>query len=67
MILWGVVKTLYFLRASERFSLLIEVIGQAFFDLVGLIMVFMILLLFFSLCFTIVGAEMSLSSYPLIH
>ena len=26
MILWGVVKTLYFLRASERFSLLIEVI-----------------------------------------
>ena len=67
MVLWGVVKTLYFLRASERFSLLIEVIRQAFFDLSGLIVVFIILLLFFSLCFTIVGAEMSMSGYPLMH
>ena len=67
MLLWAVIKTLFFLRVNEEFSLLIQMVKQCFIDVSAFTAFFVFWIIMFCCWFMILGMEINVNDYHLMH
>ena len=67
MLLWAVIKTLFFLRVNEEFGLLIQMVQQCFIDVSAFTVFFIFWMIMFCCWFMILGMEVDESQYQLMH
>ena len=64
LLVFSVIKILFFLRVNEAFGLLVQLLMQVLVDLTAFVTFFISWLFLFSMCYRIAGATVDQGDYP---